>query len=359
MLSIEKSIRPLDWSLWLAGCTIFKSRYTTINCLVLAFGLMMVASRVFAACDIIMRITIKRHEFFAVAALFRSVLEEFSSAAVIIILWRHQSRIQSILRRCSSFLTTKDMSRILTLTSTLLLVRLLITGVTILDIILKVYSSIILHEKNVTWAEILGLLHPWEFVIFSVYVTLVKVIHAAEMSVYRSFMSKKCLNPKCVFIHISRFMHVKDEAMKSLSMIPCLSLLYLIFRGVSSIVWLQTNALLIFSEGKNANELDVLRSKINVAVVGIAILEITIMSFVTSNNSQECSDTLQMLEEHIVKTQQIKSMWLLTMEKIREAKSYEYLAWDFFSINKQLIISFFSSLLTFAVLCLQLLDQSK
>lgn len=184
---------------------------------------MIVVSRAFEACITIRNILVKYSGVFALAALIRSLLREMSSASVIIILWINQSRIQSIIRQCSSFLRKEDKRNVLRLTTILLLTKLtVVTGVVVTDFALRLYKQT-LRGEPIVWIEtsrLFGQYNSWEFVIFSVYVTLVKVIHAAELSAYTSFVSTNCLNSKVVFRHISRFMWLKDEAMRSLSIIP-------------------------------------------------------------------------------------------------------------------------------------------
>ena len=82
------------------------------------------------------------------------------------------------------------------------------------------------------------------------------------------------------------------------------------------------------------------------------------MSFMTSHFCSESEKELKELQLNIISSRNPEK-WNFVFNKMKEAQDYEYKAYGFFRINKQLVLTFCSSLISFTLLFVQLINPGR
>jgi hypothetical protein len=160
-------------------------------------------------------------------------------------------------------------------------------------------------------------------------------------------------DPTSVYQTLKEIVKIKIEFCRIMSFLPCLYFLYIFYLSVFSIVREQ-NSWTHPSKDKLGEQIF---SKLNLCHFILVLLQMIYLSFFVTNLGKESIELTETLESTIILTPGIdRKEWFFVFDQIKESKSYEYQAWDFFSINKQILISFVASLVSFTVLFVQLLS---
>ena len=192
--------------------------------------------------------------------------------------------------------------------------------------------------------------HMWDYLISVVYIVFITMIHFAEQHALATLLNQGFLmNPVTVYDEIRKFILIKDKFVASVSYLPPLLFFFVFGQSVATIIMYQVAPATEISFEKTYVQINVSRLLIN-------LILLSYMSVLTSNLSKKSQEKLDCLESKIVHSKN-KQRWTCVLEKIKEAKGYEFKAYGYFSINKQLLLSFLSSLVTFTVLFVQLINQ--
>jgi hypothetical protein len=283
---------------------------------------------------------------------FRMVLHECSNLFVIFKLWQKRHNFQEVISSCSKFITDEQMKKLrkfnilLTIPWTIQIIYSLIFDVT----------SLKYKDFDYSWVSVCFIfisdVRSWTFLVYAVYLSLTRVIHLAEISYHRSMMhGNGPSNYKIMTRQLAYFVKKKESLMKSLSVLPCLPFSYLLLKTISSTVWMQ--------HSPHTSQSDRLLSFLNAGYAFIAMLEVFCMSYITSAQQIELHESINDLELSISNNPQIKSKMLFVLRQIDRSRAFEYTAWNLFSIQKSILLSFASSLVTFTVLFVDLLNKSS
>ena len=357
--SLLKSLSPLNWNLMMSGCTIYPPKNKLLRLLLFLQVLFIILSQ-FYLCftmffgitklDIPLPIMMFWHVFYAICCII-----------TIVFLLLYRRKILEIMERLDSLLTPQDYKDLYTFTLLTLVGKLILMTVTdwpfiILHTRLDYSETGMFYYRNFLW--IWGSLNDRALISVSVYLTVLKVIHLAEKRSIRSLISMTCValerkglssvSAKTIFHEVDRFICVKDDAMKILSILPFLSFSYMFVESVGSIIQLQTNI----------SKKPILYSCIIVGRLCVNVILAFLMSYMTSDFCSESEKELKELQLNVVNSRGAEK-WNVVFDKIREAKKYSYNAYGFFRINKQLLLTFCSSLITFTVLFVQLINPDE
>ena len=287
----------------------------------------------------------------------------YTTCSVITILYLlvYRRNILEIMEGLDSLLTRQDHKHLYIFTFLTFVGKLVLIAVTnwpyiILHIWFDYSKSGIVSYRHYLWLWLA--LNERALISISVYLTVVKVIQLAERRSIRSLMSLTCVgserkspssvSARTVFNEVDAFIRVKDDAMKILSIFPFLSFSYMFIESVGSIIELQT----AFSKKP------IMHSYMIVIRLCVTFIHAFLISYMTSRFCSESEKELKQLELNVINSRDTKE-WNFVLDKIKESKEYDYKAYGFFRINKQLLLTCCSSLISFTVLFAQLINPGR
>ena len=182
---------------------------------------------------------------------------------------------------------------------------------------------------------------------FGVFMFFLKVIHYHEHDVMEDLLSRiesKMVQPFEVYLKIQRFLDIKECFCQSMSFIPFLMFGFAFVRASIDIFKLQV-----------ADNL--LGNTYSMLFLMLFAIEMVILALSTSSACNSIRKLLTALEKKIVTSTSDLIPWTPTLNKISEAKRYEFRVWDLFSINNKVLLTLVSSLVTFTVLFIQIIGR--
>ena len=356
--SLLKSLSPLNWNLMMSSCTIYSAKNKLLQLLLLLQTLIILLSQVYFFCNLVRQTKPGLPVFYVN---FWHTFYSICSVTTIFFLFVYRRKILEIMERLDSLLTTEDHKRLYTFTLLTLVGKLVFIAVSkwpyiTLQIWLHYSKTGIISYGYYLWIWIS--LHDWALISISVYLTVLRVIHLAEKRCIRGLMtmtrvaskrkSLSSVSARTVFNEVDGFIRLKDDAMKILSFFPFVCFSYMFVESVGSIIELQTT----LSNKKIAY---------SYTVVGHLCGTVThafLISYMTSDFCSESEKELKELQLNIVNRGDAKE-WNFVLNKMKEAQDYEYKAYGFYRINKQLLLTFCSSLISFTVLFVQLINSDQ
>ena len=160
-----------------------------------------------------------------------------------------------------------------------------------------------------------------------------------------SRMESKKVQPLEVYLKVQRFLDIKECFCQSMSFIPFFMFAFAFIKSAVDILKLKI--------GENS-----LAQNYYIIFFVILIIEVTTMALTTSSACNQSRKLLICLEKKIVTSTSDLIPWTQSLNKIIEAKGYEYRVWDLFSINNKVLLTLVSSLVTFTVLFIQIVSRS-
>jgi hypothetical protein len=228
-------------------------------------------------------------------------------------------------------------------------------------LLIKIISSVTYHYKlsnyKASWSfnTVTYIITQWYselncfgFGAFSLYVFLLKGIQFLEEDCLREVLEtielkSEVVTPLQVYMKVQKVLDIRNIFSCSLSFIPLICFGFTFYRA----------------------SLDIIKFQIEPSMVGmLSILfyifwfaEVIIITFVASSGTNNSERLLILLERKIVTSLPDLSSWIQTLDKIKEAKDYEYRAYDLFPITRKILLPFISSLLSFTVLFVQMANR--
>lgn len=292
---------------------------------------------------------------------FREFFRNICNITVTLIIWRNRSKITDIVKVAFKFLRNEDKRNLFILTVLILLLHGFDRSIRIFYIVMKYKISLKEGLPPGFLFKIINDSNAWNSVIFGLYITLTRIVDLAERNKINSMASKIMdKDARTVVMHVRQFLDLKDKIMTSLSVIPCFTFVYLVVRSVVAIIRMQNTRETLASGNRTKDtDIEALKSVTNLIGVILVIIEIVVMAFLTNNQCKKSQETLESLETSIILKHGLSCTWATVIYRIDQAKRYEFLVWDLFSINKQLLLSFCSAFVTFTVLFVQLINQAE
>ena len=346
-----KSLTCFHWSLCLSGCLFFPSKSSFVTFLIEIHGFLLVVASVHFGLHI--WISQPKNDFMDMMYLIWYSSSAFCSLSSIILLWRRKSQLLSILRFLSNRLTQNDVNYLRRVSILLFIYRIIVTITTRYSRRILRYLSIgyLTHDEIMTWylyvhhSDVMGL---------AVFVIFVKVIHLAEDNCIKNLCKRLTIHEaqQEVYDEVSIFIKMKDKLMSLISLLPFLSFFFCFLAGFCNICHYRnvvsrldatsiqrTQALFHFLE--------------NISSLGLLGYLVSL----TSSLCRRTTENLDSLQSLILRSDRKLEKWSITLDKIKEAKNYEYKVLDMFKLNKALLPAFIASFVTFTVLFEQIISQ--
>jgi hypothetical protein len=183
---------------------------------------------------------------------------------------------------------------------------------------------------------------------FTLYVFILKGIQFLEKDCIREVLetiefNSEVVTPLQVYMKVQKVLDIRDIFRCSLSFIPCICFGYTFFRASTDIIRFQIEPSMV--------------SILSMVFFLFWFAEVIVTTLVASSAANDSERLLLSLERKIVKSFPDLHPWIQTLDKIKEARVYEYRAYDLFPITRKILLPFISSLLTFTVLFLQMANR--
>ena len=344
----------------MCGCPIFSSKHKFVNILHRLHGLILIAFLITLGLSEASNIGIKS-DFPTVFHLMMFIwnVTSFGFAVMFtLIVWKSRKAIAILLKGISEYLTPEDYYKILRFSSKLFIYKLLyliiVRGTYITFFFWNIY-----HDKR--WAGvrlthvmiICCLTHDAFLGTFSLYLNLLKILHYSETRIIQSLKRNiKDLQPREVHFMIKKCLYFKDNVSNNVSILVWITFGCLFIYAVCGLCRFQ----LVFFDDQisTPSKLWALLSLIKLL---ICCLQAVFLVFMTHKLSQESQKKLSSLEDTIVKSHDTRD-WTSVLLVINVAQGYKYRAFDFFEIDRNLLLSFASSFVSLTVLFTQLINQA-
>ena len=343
----------------MSGCTIYPPRKKLVRLLLLLHALVIILIQCFFCFALLNGVT--NPDIPVPILIFWQAMYTLCCIITIVFLLVYRKKILEIMQRLDSLLTRQDYKRLYTFTLLILVGKLVLMTLTdwcymILNIWLDYSKTGMIPYKYYLWIWVS--VNDRALISISVYLTVLKVIHLAEKRSIGSLISITCVglerkslssvSAKTVFHELDAFIRVKDDAMKILSIFPFLSFFYMFVESVGSIIEFQTSL---------SNKL-ITYSYVIVSRLCVTVILAFLMSYMTSAFCSESEKELKELQLNIINSRNAEK-WNFVFDKMKESKKYSYKAYGFFRINKQLLLTFCSSLISITVLFVQLINPGR
>ena len=362
MEALEQSLSPLNWNLLMSGCPLFKSTNKYIRLVVGGYGCLIVIATIIRVLHYVLSPDVPESYSALLILVFKLwfVFFQTISASTVLLIWSARKGLQRILNRISTLLSNEDRKQLYFLSLVLFIYKMLFVLIWEVPYLWSLYVNRCGSWCEGWWPFLFSIVrysikfHEWELITFSILVTLLKAIHLAEKNVMNILgQNLEKVGPKVLYRQLHELLSLKNYFVECVSFLPLFLYCYVFMESVGCIVMLYSN--MNNPSVSNGQRLyAVLLNTRNIVIVGqnvLLTLYIHHLSCQSRSQLRNIEYQINTKHDHLLK----RNVMLL----IQEAKAYEYRAADFFVINKELLLSFFSAFVTFTVLFVQLINQSK
>ena len=353
------SLRPLNWQLSMCGCLIFPYKCNFINHLLKIHGLILQATIIILYSNNKIDIGIGSHASSIIRWMMFIWNLSFLSycIALNLVVWRTKDQLIILLKELSQYLTRKDYVKILGLTTKFFLHKLFCTfvfrGLVVTFIFWENFYQTIWTEFNpIQILVIYDQLHDPVLATLSLYLSLLYVLHLVEENIItgiRKDISKH--PPRFVYHRIKQCVKFKNLVSQKVSILVCFMFGYIFVYAVCDICRFQ----LVYLNAQSS-----IPSKVFAVLSLCRILVYSIqafyLSFKTHKLSQQSREKLESLADTIVDIKKAVK-WTFVLDEIRVAQGYKYRAFELFTIDRYLLLSFISSFIPLTVLFIQIINQ--
>ena len=344
----------------MCGCPIFSYKYKFVNFLLTLHGLILISFIITLGCSQATDVGIKSDSPTVVhLMMFIWNVTSFGFAVVFaLIVWKSKKAVIFLLEEISQYLTPKDHHKIRRLTTKLFLHKLM--NFLLLRAPYIVFFSLDgYYHKHWTGVNVIHVMiaycqvHDAHVGTLSIYLTLLKVLDLSETRIIQGLKrDMKNLQPRDVHFMIKKCLYFKDQVSNNVSILVCLTFGNLFIYSVCSLCRFQ----LVFfdNEISTTSKIWTLISLIRLLIY---CLQAVFLVFMTHKLSQESQKKLSSLEDTIVQSHDTRD-WTSVLLVINVAQRYKYRAFDFFKIDRNLLLSFALSFVSVTVLFTQLINQA-
>ena len=349
-----RALHPLEWNLMISGSFLFSTRSLLLKLIVFVHGFCLCAAHLIVAYYSVMKIENQSTSsiFFEIWIIFRSLI----AVTTLVLFWKTRLRLMNLISCLFGYLSDKDIKHLHRLCMFFFVPGIIFTLIFRLFSLFLLYWNLgfIANKFLLRMGFVYTQLHTWDYLISIVYIVFIKMIHFAEQHALTTLLNQELvMDPVTVYDEISKFMLIKDKFIASVSYLPPLLFLFVFGQSVATIIQYQNSPWT-----GSSKSFQQIFSQITMSRLLINLILLSYMSVLTSNLSKKSQEKLNFLESKIIHSNN-RQRWMCVLEKIKEAKGYEFKAYGYFSINKQLLLSFLSSLVTFTVLFVQLINQEE
>ena len=362
MEALQQSLSPLNWNLIMSGCPLFKSTNTYTRVIVDAYGYLIIIAFISFAIRYLYSSDVPESYSMLIILVFKiwNVLYKTLAVSTIIIIWSGRKGLLRILSRISILLSNEDRKRLHFLSLVLFMYKILVMLEYKSQYIWSLYGNLRGSWREGWWSflwsiiELILKLHEWELMIICLFITLLKAIHLAEtnlMNILDQNLGK--VGPKVLYRQLHKILSLKEHFMECVSFLLLFLYCYIFGESIGCILLLcstMDNPFKLKDERLRAILLDIRN-------IVILIQNVLLTLYIHHLNRQSKRQLRKM--EYEINTKHDHLLKRNVMLLIRESKMYEYRPGDFFVINNELLLSFFSAFVTFTVLFVQLINQYK
>ena len=356
MEGLRQSLRPLDCTLNLSGLWLFQPFSPWFRALII---LHFIALNSLLLMNITVDLTLHdlRNMTLHVMYIYKHLMFEVFGVIVSFVIFFSRDKLKMILEDVCQEIS-REQHRNLFRTSLIFLIYRIVKQTDRFTFTYYWYLGVISNPNHVQLVDLFKvykfLFDSWEVIGLATFIIGLKIIHFAEKNIIQSLINQfdndsKNINQDIAYESIRKVLRLKNMLTKSLSFIICLFYVNMFADLVLAAVRLQKLRLL-------TPEHDIVAFGMDAVRLGMTVVEIIYLTFLTTNLCQESQDNLETLETRIARTRQPRK-WTFVMDKINKAQNYEYKAWNLFSINKEILLSFTAALVSFTVLFAQLLGS--
>ena len=355
---LRRSLRPLNWDLCLSGCPIFSYKWKPVNYLLRLHAIILIITIVINVFDNTANIGVQNNTHLIVGVMmmvWNSVGFGYSIAFILIVWWTRK-RLNVLLNELSKYLTREDHRQILVFTTRLFIFKVTFTLLFRGLYVYSLFGDAIQDKsgKGVTLTQVIAIYYqvmdPMVETTF-LYLALLKVVHLAERNLITG-LDRDILShtPRVVHYTIKESIQFKDNVSKCVSILVCIMFGYLFVYAVCSFCRFQ----IVYFDNTipSPAKMWALLSLTKLVIYFILAMFLVFMTHKLSQGSQE---KLSVLEDTIVRLEDTQK-WTFVLDKIKVAQGYTYRAFDFFNIDKNLLLSFLSSFVSLTVLFIQIIN---
>ena len=344
----------------MCGCPIFSYKRNFVNLLLKLHGLILITYLITLAFSQATNVGIKSDSptAFQLLMLFWNLALSAYSILFTLIVWKSKKAIRLLLKEISEYLTSQDHHKMFRFTSKLFVHKLLnFIIVKVAFIVFFFWNSF--YHKDWTEFSVIHIMFVWcqlhdPFLgTLSLYLTLLKVLDLSETRIIQALKSDiKNLQPRDVHFMIKKCLDFKDNVSKNVSILVCFQFGSLFIYAVCSLCRFQ----LVFFDDQMSTTSRIW-AFMSLTVGSIFNLQAMFLVFMTHKLSQSSQEKLSSLEDTIFQSHDTRD-WTSVLLVINVAQRYKYRAFDFFEIDRNLLLSFTLSFVSLTVLFTQLINQA-
>ena len=357
MESLAHALRPLNWGLSMSGCPIIPYKRKFVNYLMNLHGVgLIIVAIIF--CNFKSEVGVRGDVAHIVqVVMFVWNLQYITCSVVfILVLWKIKGQLRLFLLEISEFLDTESNQIIFRFT-----IGLFVSKMFIFLIIRVVFLSFYFWERfidgfELNMKQLLLLyfqLHDWFVGTLSLYLTLLKAVHLAESNIITAAtMTVLRSSPRKVYAEVLKVIEFKERVSRQISVLVCLLFVQVFMTALGTFCRFQV---VYFDD--QVPESSRLYSLLSLGRFGVAFIEIAFLVFMVHKWTGESRAQLESLSNTIFLSRENTVQWYPVLDIIKVAQKYKYTAFDFFDIERHLLLSFVASLVPLIVLFLQLISQ--
>ena len=355
---LQCSLRPLNWDLSLCGCPIFSYKWKPVNHLLRLHAIILITAFLISFFDKTTDVGVKSntHPIVGVMMMVWNLVGFGFYIAFILIVWWSRKRLNILLNELSKYLTRADHRQILVFTTRLFIFKVIFTllfrgfymysffGDAIQD---KNWKGVTLQRIMVVYYQVMDPVVGTTFM----YLALLKVVHLAEGNIITG-LDKDILShpPRVVHYTIKKCIQFKDNVSKLVSILVCIMFGYLFVIAVCGFCRFQ----IVYFDNTIPSPAK-MWSLLSLIKLVIYFILAMFLVFTTHKLSQESQEKLSVLEDKIVHLEDTQK-WTFVLGEIKVAQGYAYRAFDFFNIDRSLLLSFLSSFVSLSFLFIQVIN---
>ena len=360
MSSIRNSLRPLNWELSIYGCPIFSYKHKFVNFLLTLHGFTLIFFIITLAFTQDTDIGVNSNS----PALVRLMMLVWNfvlcSYAVLftLIVWKYRKAIVLLLDQISQYLTPEDHDKMFRFTSNLFHYKFL-NFLTVRAPYIVFFFWDGYYHKQWTGVSVIDLLliyclvHDACMGTLSLYLTLLKTLDLCETRIIQGLKKNiKNHEPRDVHLMIKKCLYFKENVSNNVSILVCFKFGLLFIDAVCSLCRFQ----LVFFDDQVSTPTKIW-ALVSLIIVFIYYLQAMFLVFMTHKLSRNFQKNLSSLEDTIVQSHDTRD-WTSVLLVINVAQGYKYRAFDFFEIDRNLLLSFALSFVSLTVLFTQLINQA-
>ena len=339
---------PVNWALACAGCRFYPSSHPFLNVLDKVQALVLMVCHSFC----IYRCFPLPLNQWSLAERTRILLQQSFGILFIIIMRYNRKKLRNLLKSLEKSLKVDDYRQILNYSITLSVPHwTFLLSFTVIDIyFLFKWKGNIVYRVISMYTEC----NCWMFGASPAFLVSLLALHSCEKNLTNEildYFSHKTMTvtPTEVSLFLKKLLSKRRLLMQLFSFLPCSWCIYIFAKSVVTIIVFQL-------QGNQTQTIEiVLYSSVVLCEWTTMILLLVYVMFKIESLLRESFDRLEVLSEKVILRNNTEK-WIEVFNDIDRAQKFEYQAWHVFSMNRSFVLSFLSSLLTFTVLFVQLIN---